>query len=133
MKLTRRTITIGSVALAGLLVTTAVVASGRFDFSPVPKDVTLKGKLVDLQSYMTGEFTSADEEKCTRDCIRNGVPPALDTEDGLVVLGKGTKGPKQTIMAYAFKEVEVEGKLYEKSGLKYLDIESVKGATEEDR
>ena len=91
------------------------------DFDNIDRVVALSGT----------ELTSADEEKCVRDCLRNGVPAALDTDDGLVVLGKGTKGPKSTILTHAFKQIEVKGKLYEKNGLKYLDIESIKDAVEE--
>ena len=52
-----------------------------------PKDLAIVGKLVDLQSYMTGETTGKDPVKWSRECIRRGIPAALETERGLIVLG----------------------------------------------
>ena len=97
-----------------------------------PRDVTLEGRIVDLQCVMTGKYPSADQAKCTADCIRAGVPAGLETETGLVVLGQGTTGPVKALMPLAFQQVEARGKLYEKGGLKYLDITSIKVIEEEE-
>lgn len=89
-----------------------------------PEDVTLVGKIVDLQSFMTGIFTGADAVRAAQDCIRQGVPAALETEEGLIVLGMGERGPGRTLIPLALKKVEVKGKLYDKDGLQYLDMAS---------
>jgi hypothetical protein len=88
------------------------------------KEVTLSGKLVDLQCYMSGKFVGKSLEACSRACIRRGVPAALETNDGLVVLGMA-KGASARLATHAMDAVEVTGKLYEKRGLKYLDVTSV--------
>jgi len=90
------------------------------------KEVTLVGKIVDLQCYMTGEYPTKDQAECARKCIRAGVPAALETDNGLVILGMGHRGPGREIEKHAMAMVELKGKLYEKHGVKYIDIVSVK-------
>ena len=90
------------------------------------RQTTVTGRVIDLHCFMTGEYPTKDRAKCTAECLRNGVPAVLETETGLVVLGQGVNGPAKTLVPYAFQQVEVRGKLYEKSGVKYVDITSVK-------
>lgn len=93
---------------------------------PAVQEVTLKGRVVDLHGFMTGQFASADHVKCTADCIRQGVPAGLETAQGLVVLGQGANGPGRTLIPLAFQNAEVTGKLYTKGGVRYIDITSAK-------
>jgi len=94
------------------------------------REVTLSGRVVDLHCFMTGQYPSADRAKCTADCIRNGVPAGLETPTGVVVFGQGTTGPAKTLLPLAYEQVEATGKLYEKAGVKYLDIASLAKAGE---
>ena len=64
--------------------------------------------------------------------IRLAVPAALETPTGLVVLGQGTAGAGKTLIPLAFQDVEVQGKLYEKGGVRYLDITSAKAVEKDD-
>lgn len=91
---------------------------------PAGRDATLTGKIVDLYACMTGEYASADHAKCTADCIRAGVPAALETPTGIVLLGQGAKSCSSLLTPLAFQDAEIKGKLYEKGGIKYLDIAS---------
>ena len=128
----RRTLGVFIVAVAAAIVATSALRAGGERHKPAkPQDVTLVGKVVDLQSYMSGKFTGTDPAKSTQDCIRQGVPAALETDDGLVVLGMGERGPSRTLLPLAYKRAEVKGKLYEKDGLQYLDITSAKPVKEE--
>jgi hypothetical protein len=90
------------------------------------KEVTLTGKLVDLQCYMTGKYPTKDEAECARNCLRAGVPAALETDKGLVIVGMGYRGPGHALAQHAMATVELKGKLYEKQGVKYMDVASVK-------
>ena len=90
-----------------------------------PREVTMTGRVVSVHAFMTGQSASPDQTKSTADNIRAGVPAALDTPTGLILLGQGTTGVGRTLIPLAFQEVEVHGKLYEKGGLKYIDIASV--------
>jgi len=90
-----------------------------------PREVTLTGRVVSVHAFMTGEYSSPDQAKSTGDNIRAGVPAALETSAGLILLGQGTTGVGKTLIPLAFQEVEVHGKQYEKGGVKYIDIASV--------
>ena len=97
-----------------------------------PREVTMTGRVVSVHSFMTGQYTSPDQAKSTADNIRAGVPAALETPTGLILLGQGTTGVGRTLIPLAFQEVEVHGKLYEKGGVKYIDIASVEAVAADD-
>jgi hypothetical protein len=88
------------------------------------KVVTLEGKVVDLHGFMTGAKPTDNLKQCA-ECIRAGVPCALQTDTDLVVLGQGMTGPARAVADHAMQQVTIRGKLFEKSGVKYLDIETV--------
>jgi hypothetical protein len=114
----------------GLMIAAALEAGDR---NPTkPRDVILTGQVVDLQNFMTGTFPSSDHVKCTAECLRAGVPAALVTEDGLVIIGEGAKGPARTITEFAMAEVEMQGKLYERHGIRYIDMTAVTERSEEE-
>jgi hypothetical protein len=92
------------------------------------KEITLTGKLVDLQCYMTGQYPTKNQVESTRKCIRAGVPAAVETSNGLVVVGMGHRGPARTLAKHGLSKVELTGRLYEKQGIKYIDVTSVKEA-----
>jgi hypothetical protein len=87
--------------------------------APAGKDVTMVGKLIDLPCFMMGAG-KPDAAKCG-DAMKAGVPVALETPTGVILLGKGAKGMAEFV-AMAHEEVEVKGKLFEKGGVKYIDV-----------
>ena len=109
-----------------IVVVSALYAGQERSKTPPPRDATLTGTIVDLQNFMTGKYNSSDRKRCTQESLRAGVPAALETDDGLVIIGEGTKGPQRTIMPLALQYVELKGKLYEHNGLRYIDITSAK-------
>jgi hypothetical protein len=112
-------------------VNTATVDAQVSSSKDGPKpEVTMIGRVVDLSCFMTGEYPSADHAKCTADCLRNGVPAGLETDKGLIILGHGITGPAKVLMPFAFKQAEVRGMLFEKGGIKYLNIISIQEAKE---
>jgi len=125
---TLRSIVIAAALAAAILCTSVLMAGGDRDKVPPPRDVVLTGKIVDLHSFMTDKFESSDHAKCTQRCIQAGVPAALETEDGLIIIGEGSKGPARTITPLAFRYAELKGKLYEREGIKYIDVASAKAA-----
>ena len=110
--------------------TTAATGPNDAAKTSTGKEVALTGRIVDFHCFMTGKMPSTDAVKCTADCIRAGVPVGLETGEGLIVLGKGIKGPANMLRPFAQESVEVRGILYEDGGVRYLDISSIK-ATEE--
>ena len=129
MKLFSRNFLIVALSVA-VISTSAMLAIGR-PKSPKPEDVTLLGLVVDLQTYMTEKCANDDFAKCTRDNIRGGVPAVLETEDGLIILGMGDKGPARLLVPLAYQNAEITGKLYDRDGLLYLDMTAAKVYKEE--
>lgn len=111
------------------LVGTIAAGPGRSS-DKKPRDVTLTGRIVDLHSYMTGKFASRDPVHSTRACIQAGVPAAVEAPDGLVIVGQGTKGPRRMLARLAYEQVELKGRLYERDGLRYIDMSDAKPAKE---
>ena len=126
----RRLIVVGSTAVVVAVVCLATLqAQERREATTQGREVTLHGKIVDLQCYMTEQFPSSDKVRCTRECIRAGVPAALETTDGLVIIGKGHRGPAQDIAPHAYTDVHARGKLYERNGMRYIDLMTVTPVT----
>lgn len=126
----------GTVVMA--LVVTSFAFPPRQEKQPKVKLVTLHGTVVDFYSYMTGQGAAAaksedDHLKLTRESIKNGVPACLETDDALIVLGKGAKGAVELVMPLAGQEVEVRGKLYEKDGMQFMDLVAIKAAQPEEK
>ena len=112
-------------AVAAAVAGASALFAGPDRKKPVkPEDVTLIGKIVDLQTFMTGKYTNPVPVRTTQECIRQGVPAALETEKGLIVIGMGERGPSRALIPLANKRVEVKGTLYEKDGLQYIDMVS---------
>jgi len=86
------------------------------------RDLTVRGRLVDLRTYMTGKSSDENSVKGTQDNFRAGVPAGIETEEGLVLVGSADRGPARMIVPLAMQQVEAKGKLYEREGLKYLDM-----------
>ena len=120
-------------ALVSVVVMAAMAAGPGSKGEKKPRDVTVTGKVVDLHSYMTGKFASDDPARSTRACIQAGVATAVETADGLIIVGQGLKGPRKTLARLAYQSVELKGRLYERGGLRYIDMSDAKlaKATEE--
>lgn len=89
------------------------------------KEATLEGRIVDLHCFMTQKYSSADHAKCTAECIRAGVPSALETSSGLVIIGEGAKSPSAQLAPLALENARITGKLYERDGVRYIDLTKV--------
>lgn len=92
---------------------------------PTSRNVTLTGRLVDLHSFMTDTYPNPDRAKTTADLLKAGVPAALDTVAGLILLGTGTRGSADRLVPLAYQEVEIKGRLHYRRGARYLDVTSI--------
>ncbi len=94
---------------------------------------SLTGEVIDLQCYLGDPSGSMgpDHAKCAKSCILKGLPAGL-LVDGKVylLLGPEHESAKGSIANFAGKTVTVEGMLLERSGVKALQIASVKGGEE---
>ena len=86
--------------------------------------VVLAGRIVDLRSRLTGSKDGKDAIDGARRCIRRGIPIALETADGLVLVGL-SKGNLSRLAEYATELVEARGALYEDRGVRYLEVTAI--------
>lgn len=93
------------------------------------REITLTGRVVTVQSYMSTSG-SGDATKATTDSLRSGGAAALESPMGLVILGQGNTGAMKLLLPLANEQVEAHGKLFEKGGVKFLDIDTI-GVVEE--
>lgn len=115
------------VAIAAVITAGSLVSAFARPRRPArPEEVIIIGRIVDLQSYFSGEYASDDPTRETRDNIRAGVPAGLEIDDGVVVIGMGKQNPARKLLPLAYQEVELTGKLYEVDGLLYVDMQDVK-------
>ncbi|MBI1824939.1 MAG: hypothetical protein HY287_14500 [Planctomycetes bacterium] len=94
------------------------------------REVTVRGTVVCIHTYITGEAVTPEKMKAIGDAIRNGAPAGLETKTGLVVLGQGTTNPGRLLFPHAMRSVKIKGRMYDKAGFKYLDFTEVKQAKE---
>ena len=95
------------------------------------KETTVRGRLTDIHSYMTGAVSGENAIRATQDSFRAGAAAGIETEGGLVILGSGDKGPARMIVPLAQQEVVAKGKLFEKNGLRYLDLTGIQAHKEQ--
>lgn len=126
MTLSKRIVLMVSGALAPVVVVAGWSTSPGPTGEKRPEDVALTGRIVDLHSYMTGKFASSDAVRSTRACLQSGVPAAIETREGLIVIGQGPKGPRAVLARLAHAQVELKGRLYERGGLRYIDMVDAK-------
>jgi hypothetical protein len=108
--------------MAALVLASTLVVGGPRDRAREAREVTLKGKVVDLHSFMAGDAISDD---VVRQRIYDGAPVILDTERGPVVLGTSKGSLKERVVPSANQAAEATGRLYEKRGIRYLDLKAI--------
>lgn len=96
------------------------------------REITLTGKVVTVQTYMMPGPGTVDATRAVADSLRASGAAALESPMGLVILGQGNTGASRLLMAHAYQQVEVHGKLFEKGGVKYLDIDTIAAVEEEE-
>jgi len=86
------------------------------------------GEVIDSACYIKMGAKGADHAKCAAGCAKSGVPLALLTDDGKVVMVLGEKDGQNAndmLIDHVAKKVTVEGTWREKGGAKVLFIDSV--------
>ena len=92
-------------------------------------DVTVKGEVLDLSCYVAHGAKGEEHSGCAKKCVKGGQPMGLLTSDGIVYL---LYAPHDDASAYeqtkdfAGKSVEIQGKEAAKSGIKGIEVRSVK-------
>ncbi len=86
-----------------------------------PKEVTLKGEVVDLHCYMMDPTKAAGPEHAA--CIRKGFPAGFVSNGQLyLILGRGMEPAKDVVADMAGVKTELTGQLYEHGGVKAVEL-----------
>lgn len=93
---------------------------------------TVKGTVIDTACYTAGKH-GPEEPGCTKMCLNMGVPASVLTDSGEVILllPKADSGEDIAAQAkeLATKEVEIEGMVATKGGMKVVFVDSIKETT----
>ena len=95
------------------------------------KDVTTKGEVLDLACYVSHDQHGEDHAKCATKCVKGGQPMGLLAEDGTVYVlfaDHGDSSAYEMAKEKAGQTVEISGTLSDKSGVKGLTVQGVKGS-----
>jgi hypothetical protein len=86
-----------------------------------------------VQNHKAGAATTPVAKDCLKQCVRNGSPLVILSEDGLLYVPISSGSPDNSVRAqmlpYAGKYVKVSGKLYERGGLHSISIEKIEAIT----
>jgi len=100
------------------------------------KRVSLKGELIDTWCYFSGVMGGPDavvgsaHHTCAMWCAAGGIPVGMLGEDGDVYMILKLPGEENSVGGDTFVEltndqIEAEGMMYERDGLKYLVVSEV--------
>jgi hypothetical protein len=97
--------------------------------SAAPKQVSIKGEIVDTGCYLGHGAKGEKHKGCATKCISGGMPMGLLTADGtlyLLTLDHDNPDPYNQAKDLAAEMVEVSGTLLSRSGMKAIDVTGIK-------
>lgn len=93
------------------------------------KPITVQGEIVDLGCYVAHAGEGPDHKSCAQKCINGGMPMGILTAKGtvyLLTLNHDNADPYNQAKTLAAEMVEITGPVHERSGVKIIDVTSVK-------
>jgi hypothetical protein len=120
----RKRVWLGAVVTALFLAGTALHAAAE--------KATVSGEVIDSACYAKNGAKGPDHAACAQRCAKNGVPLAILTDDGQVVMVASPKEGESgnaLLVDHVAKKVTVEGTWSEKEGKKVLVIDKVMSQT----
>ncbi len=93
---------------------------------------TLQGELVDMGCYLGMGAKGADHRSCALKCISGGMPMGLLTADGKLYLlteSHDSADPYIAAKAMAADQITVTGQVFEKDGIKAIEVKEIKDLT----
>lgn len=94
-----------------------------------PKQVTLKGEIVDTGCFLAHGARGEKHKGCANKCIANGMPMGLLTSDGalyLLTLDHDDADPFNRAKELTAQTVEVTGTVLSRNGMKAINVTGVK-------
>ena len=123
----KRFLTLATLALLMPLGATAVAAEGE--------RMKIKGEVIDTWCYFSGVMggpeavTGSAHHTCALWCAAGGIPVGVLAEDGTVYMVIKWEGNGDvaggTLLSVQSHEIEADGIVYERDGIKYLVVEKV--------
>ncbi|MBI3451228.1 MAG: hypothetical protein HY049_20225 [Acidobacteria bacterium] len=89
---------------------------------------SVSGEVIDSACYVKSGSHGSEHSGCAGGCAKRGVPLALLTDDGKVVMVASAKDDETAnalLIEHVAKKVTVEGSWYERGGAKVFYIEKV--------
>jgi hypothetical protein len=91
------------------------------------QQIVVKGEVLDMACYIAYHMSGPEHASCAKDCIRDGLPVGIKTEDGKVYLLTGYGAHVNAELAdYAAKIVTVRGKATARAGFTQLQVEEIR-------
>ncbi len=90
---------------------------------------SVEGEIVDMACYVANEAKGPDHAGCAKSCLKAGQPMGLLSDDGTLYLLYASHkdgAPFETAKDHAGAKVSVSGKLSTMSGVKGIEVQSVK-------
>ena len=91
--------------------------------------ITIRGEILDLACYIAHDGQGEEHAKCAQSCVKGGQPMGLLASDGTVYLlfaSHGDGSAFEEAKSHAGKQVELQGKPADRSGMKAIEVGSVK-------
>lgn len=121
------------IAAAVIISTSVIVLSfklsegKRHSIAQAP-EILVKGEVLDMTCYIAYNLSGPEHAKCARDCIRNGLPVGIKSENGKVYLltGKPGHSVNAELTDYAAKIVTIKGRETTRDGFAQLQVEEIR-------
>lgn len=104
-------------------------AASKSDAKAANATKTVTGEVIDTGCYLAHEARGEKHVGCATKCINGGMPMGILTSDGtlyLVTLNHDDADPYNQLKTMAGKTVSVTGTVMERSGMKGIDVTTVK-------
>lgn len=116
-----------------LIVLTVAFAISSFAQLRKAKDVTITGKVIDLQCYISGATGSGrgpEHKDCAISCAKGGIPLGIleDKTNNVYLAGQSKaamKGANEMLLPYVAEKVKVTGRLWERGGTRLIVISKI--------
>ena len=109
-----------------------LVLAGAFTLHASEEAESWTGEIVDIACYVPKGASGEGHAACARNCVKNGQPMGLLTEDGTVILLAANHkdgAPYEGLKEHAGSTVNVTGALAEKGGMKIISVTAFEAAS----
>ena len=118
-----------TLVIVSLLIASAGLLSAHENESVKASSVnqSIKGEVIDVTCYAGHGAMGSKHSECAKSCLSKGLPAAILSSEGKLYMTTGVdhKNASDLLAKFGGENVEVKGKLTEKNGVKFIQVESV--------